>query len=114
MLTYEQAQNFIKRMQGMIDRQAETLKNNEAQAPIAGAMNDNDREPGSDDDDTGEVANPGTLQNVREAAVSVWGKKTKDLAPQWLLKNFNVATSESLSQVQAERALQMLLKGETL
>ena len=114
MLTYEQAGNFIKRMQGMIDRQAETLKNNESQAPIAGAMNDNDREPGSDDDDTGEVADPGTLQNVREAAVAAWGKKVKDLAPQWLLKNFNVATSESLSQVQAERALQMLLKGETL
>jgi len=112
-LTYEQASNLIKRMQGMIDRQAANAQNMEAQAPIAGAMN-GDREPGSDDDDTGEVADAGLLQNVREAAVSVWGKKVKDLAPQWLQREFGVESAAALSKMQAERALQMLLGGNTL
>ena len=113
-LTFEQASNLLKRMQATFDAQVANLARNEAQAPISDAMNE--REPGSDDgdDDTGEVADAGLLQNVREAAVSAFGKKVKDLAPQWLQKNFGVFESASLSKMQAERALQMLLKGETL
>jgi len=112
-LTFEQASNLLKRMQGTFDAQATNLAKNEAQAPIAGGMN-GEREPGEDDDDTGEVADAGLLQNVREAAVSVWGKKVKDLAPQWLQREFGVESAAALSKMQAERALQMLLKGETL
>lgn len=115
-LTYEQASNFIKRMQGMIDRQAETAKAMEAKAPISGAMNE--REPGSDDDDpandNGEPADPGQLADVRQAATDRWGKKVKDLAPQWLQKEFGVDSAAALSKVQATRALQLLLSGETL
>lgn len=113
-LTYEQASNLIKRMQGMIDRQAETAKAMEEKSPIADAMNE--REPGSDDgdEDTGEAADPGQLADVRSAAVDKWGKKTKDLAPQWLQKEFGVSEAAALSKMQAKRALQMLLSGDTL
>jgi len=112
-LTFEQASNLLKRMQGTFDAQVANLAKNEAAAPIAGGMN-GEREPGSDDDDTGEVADAGLLQNVREAATSVWGKKVKDLAPQWLQREFGVDSAAALSKVQAERALQMLLRGDTL
>ena len=112
-LTFDQAKNLIQRMQGMIDRQAETLKNQEAGNPISTAMN-GDREPGSDDDDTGEAADPALLEDVRQAAIDKWGKRTKDLAPQWLQKEFGVDNSAALSKMQATRALQLLLTGETL
>lgn len=114
-LTYEQASNLIKRMQGMIDRQADNAKRMEDQAPIAGAMNgNNEREPGADDDDTGEACDAGQLQNVREAAKSRWGKKAPDLAPQWLQKEFGVSETAALTKMQAERALQLLLSGDVL
>ena len=113
MLTYEQAVNFIKRMQGLIDRQAETL----AKAEAGGHMEAATREPGSDDDvanDNGEPCDPGMLEEVREAAKKRWGKKTPDLAPQWLQKEFGVESTAALSKWQASQALQMLLSGDTL
>ncbi len=110
-LTFEQAANLLARMQGMIDRQAETLAKQEAAAPILSVV---EREPGSDDDDPGEACDPGMLADVRAAAVTRWGKKVKDLAPQWLSKEFGVYEAASLSKVQATRALQLLLSGETL
>ncbi len=110
-LTFEQAANLLTRMQGMIDRQAETLAKQEATAPILSVV---EREPGSDDDDPGEACDPGMLADVRAAAVTRWGKKVKDLAPQWLSKEFGVYEAASLSKVQATRALQLLLSGETL
>lgn len=114
-LTWEQAQNLLKRMQGTFDAQVENLRKMNGTGALEEAAG---REPGSDDDepsnDNGEVADAGLLQNVREAAVSAWGKKVKDLAPQWLMKNFGVEAAAALSKMQAEKALQMLLKGETL
>lgn len=116
-LTFEQASNLIKRMQGMIDRQAETAKAMEASTPIAGAMN-GEREPGSDDgepsNDNGEPADPGQIEDLRAAAKTRWGTKVKDLAPQWLAKEFGVDTVTALSKVEASRALQILLSGDTL
>lgn len=114
-LTFEQAGNLIRRMQATFDQQVENLRRNEEANPISGAMNDNaEREPGADDDDPGEACDPAQLADVRQAAVDRWGKKVKDLAPQWLLKEFGVAEAASLSKVQAARALQMLLSGDTL
>lgn len=111
-LTFEQANNLLKRMQGTFDGQVANLAKMNGANDLAASVEE--REPGSDDDDTGEVADAGLLQNVREAAVSVFGKKVKDLAPQWLQKNFGVSESAALSKMQAERALQMLLRGDTL
>lgn len=112
-LTFDQAANLITRMQGMVDRQAEALKKQEAQAPIAGAMNDNSREPGEDDDD-GEAPDPGLLQDVRDAAKTHWGKKVGDLAPQWLQNEFGVSETGELTKQQARRALERLLSGNVL
>lgn len=117
-LTAEQAANLLKRMQDMFQRQAEKARKMEAESPIADSMapsnGNGHREPGSDDDDTGEACDPGQLQNVREAAKSRWGKKAPDLAPQWLAKEFGVSETAALTKMQAERALQMLLSGQTL
>jgi len=112
-LTYEQANNLLRRMQGTFDAQVANLARNEAKAPIADGMN-GEREPGSDDDDTGEAPDPGMLQDVRDAATTRWGKKVKDLAPQWLQKEFGVESAAALTKTQAERALQLLLSGDTL
>ena len=111
-LTFEQAKNLLTRMQGMIDRQAETLAKAEAAAPI----NDNAREPGSDDgdEDTGEAPEPELIANLREAAKSHWGKKTGDLAPQWLEMEYGVKTAAELTKYQATHALQRLLSGNVL
>lgn len=113
-LTWEQAQNLLKRMQGTFDAQVANLAKMNGGGHLEAAV----REPGSDDDepsnDNGEPADAGLLQNVREAAVSAFGKKVKDLAPQWLQKNFGVSESAALSKVEATRALQMLLSGDTL
>lgn len=113
-LTYEQATNLIKRMQGMVDRQAETLAKAEADGHLAASV----REPGDDDEpftsETGEPADPGQLADVRAAAETRWGKKVKDLAPQWLQREFGVDSTAALSKWQASQALQMLLSGDTL
>lgn len=113
-LTFEQASNLIKRMQATFDGQAMNAKRMEDQAPIAGAMNDNDREPGADDGDPGEPLEAGQLADLRQAAIDKWGKKVKDLAPQWLQKEFGVSEAAALSKVEATRALQMLLSGNVL
>jgi hypothetical protein len=110
-LTFEQAKNLLTRMQGMIDRQAETLAKMDASDNLRVVVGE--REPGSDDDD-GEAADAGLLEDVRQAAVDRWGKKVKDLAPQWLQKEFGVDSSAALTKNQASRALQLLLAGETL
>jgi len=113
-LTFEQASNFLRRMQATFDAQVANLTKMNGEGHLEAAT----REPGSDDDDpandNGEPADPGQLADVRAAAVDKWGKRTKDLAPQWLQKEFGVSEAAALSKVQAARALQMLLAGETL
>lgn len=109
-LTFDQAANLIQRMEGMVSRQQETARKMEQAAPIG----DNaDREPGADDDD-GEAPDPGLLQNVREACTSHWGKKAKDLAPQWLEMEYGVKSTGELTKYQATNALQRLLSGSVL
>lgn len=112
-LTYEQAANFVKRMQGLIDRQHETAAKMNGEGHLEAAV----REPGSDDDvanDNGEAADPGMLEDVREAAKKRWGKKAPDLCPQWLQKEFGVDSTAALTKWQSSQALQMLLSGDTL
>jgi hypothetical protein len=112
-LTYDQAANLIKRMQGAVDAQTATLTKMNGDGHLQAAVAE--REPGSDDgEDPGEAADPGQLADVRSAAVDKWGKRTKDLAPQWLLKEFGVSEAAALSKVQASKALQMLLSGDVL
>lgn len=103
-LTFEQAKNLLVRMQGMIDRQTDTAKKMNGEGHLQAAT----REPGEDDDD-GEAPDPGLLEDVRSAALDLWGKHVEDKGPPWLLEHFGVKSTSALSKLQAQKALQMLL-----
>lgn len=102
-LTFDQAKNLLVRMQGMLDRQAETHAK----------MEETIREPGSDDEtDDGEAPDPGLLEDVRSAAIDLWGKKTEEEGPRWLQEHFGVSKTGALTKLQATKALQMLLANQ--
>ncbi len=109
-LTSDQANNLLMRMQGMIDRQTKNAAN--GAGAVSEAMNGNGREPGSDDGDDGEAPDPGLLEDVRAAALDLWGKNVEDQGPPWLLQHFGVKTTGALSKLQAKKALQLLLAAQ--
>lgn len=90
-LTFDQAANLLKRMQGMVDRQAETHQAMESST------------------DVGEAADEATLEKVREAARDRWGKHAEEECPTWLQEHFGVTKTTHLTRVQSEKALQLLL-----
>jgi hypothetical protein len=97
-LTFDQAANLLKRMQGMIDRQAENAKKMNGSGNLQAAANDD-----------GEAPDPGLLDQVREAASERWGKGTEIEGPMWLFQHFGVKSTSALTQLQASKALQLLL-----